>query len=467
MQLWDGVMVEKSGAVDVDRRLVVEAWNVAHAPEPHRGHSADANQPLVTRSTDASRRTCRLGGVSCPRKALASAGGGGEHERAAGDRQLDGELDRDLRARRDHPGRQVHAVIVVAVDELAEREESQVGTVRGCRRRPRRGRRLSVVTVRDSKFGKSGELQLHATTVTALREYLRDPRRAPARARERRSVDLAGRHPVDLLQRARDLPPAPRRRKPDSALVGVPPRVHDLRHRFAVQTLLDWYQARRRRATHDAAAEHVLTHSSQANVLVSAGGAGVMADRRAAARGRAGGHLMSALAPTVQAFFAQRLTEEHNAPAHRIAATATRSDGSCVADRGGSRGRRDCRLSAWWQPSSAPRQHQRGSRTQCLPRGRSKHLSRRLVARLLRAAAIDVGARVRPLHSPGSSEVGGRTPAPTRRQGGKGHPHSPTCASRSRRPSDGCPPPRRGPSFAPEGAAGACEIPASSDRCSR
>ena len=70
-----------------------------------------------------------------------------------------------------------------------------------------------------------------------------DPRRASARGRQRRGVDLAGRDPADLLQRARDLSPAleptpgcghGRRR--------AARRIHDLRHRFAVQTLLDWYR---------------------------------------------------------------------------------------------------------------------------------------------------------------------------------------------------------------------------------
>ena len=63
-----------------------------------------------------------------------------------------------------------------------------------------------VVTVRDSKFGKSRELPLHPTTVAALREYLRLRDAHQLAAGERRVADLASRHPADLLQRARDLP---------------------------------------------------------------------------------------------------------------------------------------------------------------------------------------------------------------------------------------------------------------------
>jgi integrase len=63
-----------------------------------------------------------------------------------------------------------------------------------------------------------------------------------ARGRGRRSVDLAGRDPVDLLQRARDVPPAPSRCQATARSSACRPRVHDLRHRFAVQTLLECYR---------------------------------------------------------------------------------------------------------------------------------------------------------------------------------------------------------------------------------
>ena len=100
----------------------------------------------------------------------------------------------------------------------------------------------AVLTVRDSKFGTSRHLPLHPTTVRALQDYAasrnRYVRRSPgpaffmSLATTRliyqnihstffRLVDQAG-----LAHRK------PRR-----------PRIHDLRHTFAVRTLIDWHRA--------------------------------------------------------------------------------------------------------------------------------------------------------------------------------------------------------------------------------
>ena len=147
-----------------------------------------------------------------------------------------------------------------------------------------------VVTVRDSKFGKSRELPLHPTTVTALREYLRIRDAHQHAGPQRRVPDLAGRNPADLLQRARDLPTTPSRRGPDRALVGVPPARSRSPPPVRGADAARLVSRRRRRATQAAAAEHVYgPYPSQAHVLVFAGGAGVDGDRRAAARGSAGG----------------------------------------------------------------------------------------------------------------------------------------------------------------------------------
>jgi integrase len=99
-----------------------------------------------------------------------------------------------------------------------------------------------VLTVRDTKFGKSRLLPLHASTITALGDYLTIRNRyqhaevsdalliSPAGARLiysnvhstfRQLRDAAGLH--SDTDRCR-------------------PRIHDLRHRFAVLTLLDWYR---------------------------------------------------------------------------------------------------------------------------------------------------------------------------------------------------------------------------------
>ena len=148
-----------------------------------------------------------------------------------------------------------------------------------------------------------------------------DPRRAPARGHQRRIADLTGRNPIDLLQRARDLPPAPRRRRPDRAFAGVPSTRSRSPPPVRCADASGLVSRRRRRATQAAAVEYVYgPHTSQAHVLVFASGAGVDGDRRAAARGSAGAPHMSALAPTVQAFFIQRLLQERNASPHTIAA---------------------------------------------------------------------------------------------------------------------------------------------------
>jgi integrase len=99
-----------------------------------------------------------------------------------------------------------------------------------------------VLTVRDSKFGKSREVLLHATTVAALAEYceIRD-RLCPHPTQQSFFITTRGTriaHPTiylpfrALLEQARITHPVPGRHV----------RVHDLRHSFAVKTLLGWYR---------------------------------------------------------------------------------------------------------------------------------------------------------------------------------------------------------------------------------
>lgn len=99
-----------------------------------------------------------------------------------------------------------------------------------------------VLSVIDSKFGKSRQVLLHPTTVIALREYtdLRD--RIPGTAvstaffvstRGRLLVNTVDYTFADLLDTAGIRAPAGVRR----------PRLHDFRHSFAVAALLNWYRA--------------------------------------------------------------------------------------------------------------------------------------------------------------------------------------------------------------------------------
>ncbi|HZK16378.1 MAG TPA: tyrosine-type recombinase/integrase [Solirubrobacterales bacterium] len=99
-----------------------------------------------------------------------------------------------------------------------------------------------VLTVRDSKFGKSREVLVHESVVRALLDYGERRDRLCPRPKARslfittRGTRLA--HPTvygpfrALLEQAGVRHPSPPKR----------PRVHDLRHSFAVKTLLGWYR---------------------------------------------------------------------------------------------------------------------------------------------------------------------------------------------------------------------------------
>jgi integrase/recombinase XerD len=99
-----------------------------------------------------------------------------------------------------------------------------------------------VLTVRNTKFGKSREVLLHPSTVQALTEYaeLRD-RLCPQPTAPSFLLTTRGTRPSypticqpfhRLLKQAGIAHPSP----------GRSVRVHDLRHRFAVTTLLGWYR---------------------------------------------------------------------------------------------------------------------------------------------------------------------------------------------------------------------------------
>lgn len=99
-----------------------------------------------------------------------------------------------------------------------------------------------LVVVRNGKFGKSRELPLHPSTVGALRDYLRrrDRPRAPTNT-SALFVSSAGTRLLycsvqctfrRLVSRAGLKPRSSKCR----------PRLHDLRHSFAVRTILDGYR---------------------------------------------------------------------------------------------------------------------------------------------------------------------------------------------------------------------------------
>lgn len=99
-----------------------------------------------------------------------------------------------------------------------------------------------VLTIRRTKFGKSRLVPLHPSTTRALRRYRRTrdrirPRR-PTLAlfvgeQGRRLTEWAVRHTFNKLSREIGLRGPTDRRGP---------RLHDLRHRLAVKTLIGWYR---------------------------------------------------------------------------------------------------------------------------------------------------------------------------------------------------------------------------------
>ena len=99
-----------------------------------------------------------------------------------------------------------------------------------------------LVTVRSSKFGKSRLVPVHPSTVAALRYYDASRRRRPVTPETSAFfVSTTGeRLRYDSLHRTFH------RLVRQLALrttAGKLPRVHDLRHTFAVSTLLGWYRS--------------------------------------------------------------------------------------------------------------------------------------------------------------------------------------------------------------------------------
>jgi len=103
-------------------------------------------------------------------------------------------------------------------------------------------RRRGVLVVRQAKFGKSRAIPLHASTVRALERYQRERDRAvPCRKTSSLFVSRRGtrlfsqnvRRAFSQVVHAAGLDD----RKPR-------PTMHDMRHSFAIRTVLDWHRAR-------------------------------------------------------------------------------------------------------------------------------------------------------------------------------------------------------------------------------
>lgn len=122
-----------------------------------------------------------------------------------------------------------------------------------------------VLTIRRTKFGKSRLVPLHSSTRRALQEYARrrdlvypTPTTESFLVSERgaRLVECTVRYTFNRLSRRIGLrSPADRRR----------PRLHDFRHRLAVNTLLRWYRADRDVERHLPALSTYLGHVNVAD----------------------------------------------------------------------------------------------------------------------------------------------------------------------------------------------------------
>jgi site-specific recombinase XerD len=177
-----------------------------------------------------------------------------------------------------------------------------------------------TLTVRNAKFGKSRELPLHPTTTSALTRYLRRrDRPRPVGATEALLLSSVGTRVLvaDVQTSFRAL----RARAgilPRSA--ACRPRLHDMRHSFAVNTLLDAYRTDGDPASRVAALSTYLGHVNPGKTywyLHAAPELLELAGRTPGAPPRR--PAMSALASSLQAWFTDRLIRERNASPHTIA----------------------------------------------------------------------------------------------------------------------------------------------------
>jgi integrase len=99
----------------------------------------------------------------------------------------------------------------------------------------------AMITIRDSKFGRSRRIPVGATTVTAIRDYqgrrraLPPAPKVPALFTSAWGTRLIGHHAEREFRRITSMTGT-------GAKAVNSPRVHDMRHTFAVRTLAGWYR---------------------------------------------------------------------------------------------------------------------------------------------------------------------------------------------------------------------------------
>jgi len=102
-----------------------------------------------------------------------------------------------------------------------------------------------ILTIRDTKFGKSRLVPIHPTTVRELREYwkrrdawLRLGNRSSSHFFITRKGTPLSHDSIYVAFRSLSVDIGLRK-----ATVGSGPRIHDFRHRFAIKTLMNWYRS--------------------------------------------------------------------------------------------------------------------------------------------------------------------------------------------------------------------------------
>jgi integrase len=100
-----------------------------------------------------------------------------------------------------------------------------------------------VLTIRRSKFGKSRQAPLHPSTVHALARYERHRKELRPRPITRRFFVSAHGNRVDPGRIEKVFRDLCRQAGLQSTRGSPNPRLHDLRHTFALRTLIDWQRA--------------------------------------------------------------------------------------------------------------------------------------------------------------------------------------------------------------------------------
>ena len=100
-----------------------------------------------------------------------------------------------------------------------------------------------ILTIRHGKFGKSRLLPLHPTTTTALTKYLAARGQLEPRPASGHLFTSVTGTPLDYTKVHRTYRRLTSQAGITARSAACRPRLHDLRHSFAVASLLDWYRA--------------------------------------------------------------------------------------------------------------------------------------------------------------------------------------------------------------------------------